>query len=443
MARPKPPERGSRAPVSGNPAPASGPLPARAPGEPVRILAVMQKVCYPPKDGATQRQFNLLRAVAANCRVDLLAFSQRDLEGSAADANRGREMLQRYCEGVEVFPIPAEHSRLRRGALLLLNLASPAPFPVQRHRSRAMGRSIGEHLRRRRYDLIHLDATILAEYGRLAPGIPALLVHHNVESELLRRRADGHRGLPGRLYLRLQAWKMRRFETRVAPAFRAHVAVSEADRALLLGHCPGADVRVISNGTDTEHLTPDPAREQARNLLFVGSMNWAPNPDAVLFFLREIWPLIKRDLPDAALDVVGIAPPPPVLEAARQDPAIRVHGFVEDVRPHLARATVFVVPLRMGGGTRLKILDAMAMGKAIVSTSIGAEGLGLEPGAEILLADRPADFAAQVVRLVNDPELRRTLGRNARARAVASYSWPRIGRDLLALYEQIAAAPRR
>lgn len=408
----------------------------------MRILALMQKVCCPPRDGATQRQFNLLRQTVGRSRVDLLAFDPKDLAGDGEEAARGRETLRRLCDEVEIFPIPSERSRLRYDLLLLLNLFSPAPFPVQRHRSRALRRAVRDRLRSRRYDLVHLDATVLAEYGRLSAGVPTLIVHHNVESTLLRRRAAGQRSLPGRLYLLLQAWKMRRFETRVAPGFRVHVTVSAADRDLLLGHCPGADIRVVPNGTDTDRLRPDPAAEQPRGLLFLGSMNYAPNPDAVLYFLREIWPLIKRDLAGATFDVVGIAPPAEVLEASRRDPAVRVHGYVEDIRPHLARAALFVVPLRIGGGTRLKILDAMAMGKAIVSTSVGAEGLALADGAEIVLADDPALFAASVVRLVNDPASRQSLGRRARERAVASYSWESSGRELLAIYEEIAGERR-
>lgn len=408
----------------------------------MKILAIMQKVCYPPRDGATQRQFNLLRQTSGHSRITLLAFNQKGLSDSDEDLARGREMLQHCCREVEIFPIPSEQSRLRYYLLLLLNLFSPVPFPVQRHRSRALRLAVREQLRRQRFDLVHLDATVLAEYGMLARGIPTLIVHHNVESVLLRQRAAGHRSLPARLYLRYQAWKFHRFETRIAPAFRVHITVSEHDRQLLLGHCPGANVRVICNGTDTDRLRPDPVAENSRTLLFLGSMNWAPNPDAVLFFLSQIWPLIKRDLPDVSFDVVGISPPGAVLAAASRDTAVRVHGFVADVRPYFAGAAVFVVPLRLGGGTRLKILDAMAMGKAIVSTSVGAEGLDLADGEEIVLADDPALFARSVVRLLNDPGARQALGRRARERAVASYSWEKSGRELLALYEEIAAENR-
>ncbi len=402
----------------------------------------MQKVCYPPRDGSTQRQYNLLRQTSGSSSIHLLAFNQRDLVGSEADLALGRETLGRLCASVQFFPIPTERSRLRRWCLLLLNLLSPAPFPVQRHRSRALRRAVREELRRRRFDLVHLNATALAEYGALAVGTPALIVHENVESALLRQRADRHPRLAGRLYLAFQAWKMRRFETRIAPGFRVHVTVSSRDRELLLGHCPGADVRVIGNGTDTDFFKPDPAAEQSRSVLFLGSMNWAPNPDAVLYFLNEIWPMIKREQDDVTFDIVGLAPPPALLEAARRDGAVRVHGFVEDVRPFYARAAVFVVPLRMGGGTRVKILDAMAMGKAIVSTTVGADGLDLANGREIILADAPALFARSVMRLLDDPEARQALGRSARERAVAGYSWKRIGRDLQALYEEIALGGR-
>lgn len=408
----------------------------------MKILAIMQKICYPPRDGATQRQFNLLKKTAAGNSVHLLAFHQRTLHESDEELARGREMLLRYCEEVDFFPIPTENRPLRYGSLLVLNLFSRAPFPVQRHRSCEMRRAIRERLKRHNYDLVHIDATALAEYGAIAGGTPAILIHHNVESDLLRRRADGRAGLPARLYLRLQAWKLRRFETRVTPLFRVNVTVSDQDRSLLLGHCPGADVRVIRNGADTDALRPDPAAEADRRLIFVGSLNWSPNPDAVLYFLDRIWPLVKRDVPGVTFDVVGIAPPREIVDFARRDDSVRVHGFVDDLGAWLAKATVFVVPLRMGGGTRLKILDAMAMGKAIVSTRLGAEGLDLAAGEEIILEDEPELFARTIVRLINDPGLRQALGRRARERVVRDYSWDKIGRDLQCLYEEVAAGGR-
>jgi glycosyltransferase involved in cell wall biosynthesis len=198
---------------------------------------------------------------------------------------------------------------------------------------------------------------------------------------------------------------------------------SEQDAARVAAVVPEARVEVVPNAVDPEHFLPRDAdpRPDGRTIVFFGAINYFPNTDGILFFLREVWPLVSSSLPGTRLEIVGPRPPPSVL--AHRGPTVEVTGFVEDLRPYLSRASVAVVPLRLGGGTRLKIVEAMAMGKAIVSTSLGAEGIDVRPGVDLLLEDDPRRFADAVVRVLRDRELAVRLGASAREVVVARYSW--------------------
>jgi glycosyltransferase involved in cell wall biosynthesis len=196
---------------------------------------------------------------------------------------------------------------------------------------------------------------------------------------------------------------------------------------------------------DIEYFRPTSATasEGERALIYTGGMNMFANRDAVLFFMREIWPHIKLGMPNATFYAVGQDPPPELLRIAKADPGIVVTGYVNDIRPFVARSSVYVVPLRVGGGTRLKVVDAMAMGKAIVSTHIGAEGIHVKSGENVLLVDEPREFAERTLRLLRDRSLRDRLGAAARRLAEDVYSWDKVGSKLQAIYESLVAMPRQ
>ena len=226
---------------------------------------------------------------------------------------------------------------------------------------------------------------------------------HNVEAEIWRRHSETRTGLARRLYRR-QHLRMLRYERRALEQFDGVLVVSDADRKTFARLYPGAirpDMHIVSTGVDTEFFSPAPAESSGRGLVFTGSMDWLPNEDAVSYFCREILPRIRTDEPEATFTVVGRAPTPAVRRLAAEH-RITVTGRVDDVRPYVSDAAVYVVPLRIGGGTRLKIFEAMAMGKAVVSTTVGAEGLPVENGEHLLLADEPHVFARSVVRLLRD-----------------------------------------
>jgi glycosyltransferase involved in cell wall biosynthesis len=204
------------------------------------------------------------------------------------------------------------------------------------------------------------------------------------------------------------------------------LAVSETDRDAFVPFVESGKLTVIPTGVDVEYFQPMPVEETANSLVFTGSMDWLPNEDAILYFVDAILPLIKQQCPDVSLEVVGRSPSRKLQALAEREKSMRLTGWVEDIRPFVARGSICIVPLRIGGGTRLKIFEAMAMSKTVVSTSVGAEGLPVRSGENILLADTPTDFAHSVVSLLRDPSERKRLGTSARALVQEKYSWPKV-----------------
>jgi glycosyltransferase involved in cell wall biosynthesis len=282
------------------------------------------------------------------------------------------------------------------------------------------------------FDLVVSDFVLPAVNLPARPPCPSVVFTHNVESEIWRRHAETKTGGLMRSLYRTQYRRMLRFEARALSRFDGVLAVSAADAETLRRLYPDliqAPIHVVQTGVDTEFFRPVTTAVTPKSLVFTGSMDWLPNEDAMLFFYREILPRIREQEPDVSLTIVGRAPTPAVARLA-QDPAITVTGRVDDVRPHLANGAVYIVPLRIGGGTRLKIFEAMAMGKAVVSTAVGAEGLPVRDGEHLLLADAPDAFASAVVRLFRDHDRRRAIETAARSLVVTQYDWAAVATDL-------------
>jgi glycosyltransferase involved in cell wall biosynthesis len=211
------------------------------------------------------------------------------------------------------------------------------------------------------------------------------------------------------------------------------------DKDTLESDSPQTEVKVIPNGVDTNYFKVSDGQPITNNVVFAGGMNWFPNRDAILYFSEEIWPLLKTEIPDLSFTLIGSSPPKKILDLGKTE-KIEVMGFVDDVRPYLARAAAYIVPIRAGGGTRLKILDALASGKAVISTSTGCEGLKVTPGRNILIGDSPAEFAKQVIKVCTDGDLMKSLGEEGRKLVEEKYSWKMIGDDLNSLYDSLISS---
>ena len=348
-----------------------------------------------------------------------------------------QDLAQRLAALAEVadvaaFPIPQEHSVWRLVWDHLRSISRNEVYTTFALDSRAFRECLVHVLRTRCFDVIHMDSLTLSGYLPLFGDLPVVCVHHNVESVLLRRRALAEGSPWRRAYLLHQAHLMEREERRWGGRCRLNVMVSDADRLELQRIVPEANSAVVPNGVDIDAFRPDAGREEG--MVFVGGHNWFPNRDALQYFCDAILPRVRAACGPTPVRWVGGGAPDEVRHEYADRHGVELTGYVPDVRPFVRDAACYVVPLRVGGGTRLKILDAWAMGKAVVSTSVGCEGLAAEDGRNILIRDDPEGFAHAVRAVLHDGSLRQRLGMEGRRTVERQYSWERIGDAMLALY---------
>jgi glycosyltransferase involved in cell wall biosynthesis len=407
----------------------------------MKVLWLSHNVPYPPQMGVTQRNYHLIRQLAQNAEVHLVALRQHALCPDEAALERARQELSSFCASVDVFELDWEMSTLAR-ARLAFSLFAGVPYDVIRYASHDLRTFLAtnpfESL-----DLVHLDTIGLAPYRDLLPQTPTVLNHHNIESHMLFRRAENTTQPVARLFFNWQASRTRAWERRLAAEVECNLVVSETDTERLREVVPGARVAVIANGVDVGYFDGPPNDDpEAASVVMVGSHGWYPNRDAALWFLDEIWPRIIAVKPNARWIVIGSEPDPRIIEAGQRDARIEVLGFVDDLRPDVDRSAVFVCPYHDGGGSRLKVLDSLAMRKALVSTPVGVEGIPLEDGTEFLLASSAEDFADCVLELFDDPARRVALGEAGRAHVERVFAWERIGETLTSHYSKLSSALR-
>jgi sugar transferase (PEP-CTERM/EpsH1 system associated) len=395
----------------------------------MRILWLKADLLLPLDKGGRLRTWHLMRHLAKSHVITYLSFGEPGQ--SPADLAGMREVA------ADVETIPRRDAPKGSWTFygdLAFRLADPLPYAIAKYRSRAFAGRVRALLAERRVDLLVCDFLCPAVNLPDVLPCPSVIFTHNVESEIWRRHAETKtRALPRRLY-ELQHRRMLRYEGRALSRFDGVLAVSDVDRDAFTRLYPNAarrPIKVVPTGVDTEYFAPAaaPAPPESRSLVFTGSMDWLPNEDAMLFFCRDVLPLIRAEEPATTLSIVGRAPTPAIARLGLQ-PGITVTGTVDDVRPYVRNAALSIVPLRIGGGTRLKIFEAMSMAKAVVSTGVGAEGLPITHREHLLLADQPAEFAGAVVGLLRDADSRRRLGAPARELVVTRYDWSAVAGDL-------------
>jgi glycosyltransferase involved in cell wall biosynthesis len=397
-----------------------------------RLLFLCQTLPYPPDGGVWIRTYHVMRQLAETFEITALCFERAATSGTTPGLKKGLAPLA----SVEVFPIPQRHSRLRFWCDHLRSAALRRVYTAYVYDSRAFQRRLAELLEIIPFDLIHVDSLDLARYLPACRELPVVCVHHDIESKLLQRRASVDRSAWRSAYFRYQSRRMEEVERRWCPRIALNVTCSEHDRERVAELAPGARIAVVPNGVDTGEFQPDSA--SGAGIAFVGGTNTFPNRDALEFFASGVLPHLGASARHMPIRWIGRA-----LPDQRRDYAARygidLTGYVEDVRPLLRQAACHIVPLRVGGGTRLKILNSWAMGKPVVSTSIGCEGLAAADGDNILIRDDPKDFARAIAAVLDDGELRRRLGERGRATAERLYSWDAIGRAMRETYLTVAS----
>ena len=408
----------------------------------MKILFLTPQLPYPPRQGTTIRNDGLIRHLAKRHTIDLLTFISPEQE---ADHN---SPLYKACRRIAYLPQPVRSAQQRA----IETLRSPLPDMALRLESPAMHNLVQSWLADG-YEIVQVEGIEMAQYGfhvykQQAVGVkrPLLIFDdHNCEYLLQKRNAltdlRQPKRWPAALYSLIQWQKLRHYERQICQRADTILAVSPIDQQALQELAPGAPITVIANGIDTT-TTESPVTNlpYPPTLLFTGKMDYRPNVDAVLWFADEVLPLIQQQAPTVRFQIVGMNPHTR-LDRLRANPAIVITGAVESVVPYFREATIYVAPLRVGGGTRFKVLDAMLHRKAIVSTTLGVEGLGVSDGQELLLADTPATFAAVVLRLLEDANnvgwLGKQLGANANHFVKQHYSWEAIIPRLESVYQQL------
>lgn len=389
---------------------------------PLRILILDEEFPYPVNTGKRTRSFNLYRRLSRHFDIRYLAYGNGDSEAARCF---------RY-EGLQPVPVDAQLPR-KNGATfylrLLGNLASRLPYIVTSHYSQAYEHAVRSSISEFRPDLIICEWTPYSYYVRDIPEARVLLSTHNIEADIWRRYFENESNIARRWYIREQWRKVRRFEKDCLNWVDAAIAVSNQDEDELRQIRADLRTLVVPNGVDLEYFVPLPHPVARNRLVFTGSMDWRPNQDAARYFAYEILPALRSLAPDVTCSFVGRDPPDDIRSLASID-GMDITGTVVDIRPFVESASVYVVPLRIGGGTRLKILEALAMGRAVVSTSVGAEGLELVDGKHILLADEPASFARLVHKLMQNPALCEEIGAEGRRLVEQRYGWDALAKSL-------------
>jgi sugar transferase (PEP-CTERM/EpsH1 system associated) len=397
----------------------------------MRILWVKIGGLWPLNTGGRLRSFHTIAELARRHRVTVLTTHD------PADDPTPLGTRLADCERVVSIPyVVPGHDSARFALALVRSWFSPLPVDIWRCRVPPLRKAVARHLAGGEVDLCVADYLAAAPNVAMNGRIPSILFTHNVEHMIWKRLCQVETRAWRRALLEVEWQKLRRYEAQACARAHRTVAVSEADRAMLAEHAPRARVDAVPTGVDTTYFQPDGSHETPGSLVFFGSMDWFPNEDGIAHFVEAILPRIRARMPEVSVTVAGRKPPARVRRLAAV-PGVRVTGTVEDVRPYVAEAAVCVVPLRVGGGTRLKIFEALAMGKAVVSTSVGAEGLPMIPGQHFLQADDPAAFADATSGLLQDPGRRRALGAAGRRLVEERYSWPQVAREFETICEDV------
>lgn len=397
-----------------------------------RILWVTNGLPYPPHSGFRQHDFHLITQAAQHYSIILCSLLE------SAEEVKLLDHIRPYCEDIAA-TVARRHTFKDHLPGVIDCLLSGRPLATHSFYDEKLAAYIREIASARHIDLVQIEHSFFAPYLTCLPqrhACKTVLSFHNLGGRQYRSMLKLDIGFRERCLFLLKWLLMRRWEAQWAAKFDHVLTVSPIEAKLLQAAEPTLSLSVIENGIDTQQCQLLPASSGPLTLLFVGTMGYPPNVDAVLWFCREILPRIQRQIPEVKLLVVGHHPRPEILKLSEQ-PDIIVTGHVPDVRPYYEQASVCIAPLRAGGGTRLKILEAMALGRPVVSTSLGCEGLHVTHDKELLIADTSSAFAKQVIGLFQSRALREQLAHQARKVVEAQYDWRMIGHKLLKVYEDL------
>lgn len=395
----------------------------------MKILFIAQLLPYPPDNGPRIKNFNTLKGLSENNEVVLVSFIRSDEERQLFS------FLRKYCS--EIYTVKIKRSMLYNIYYLLLSMLTRRSFLILRDSSRKMKNLVDNLVSDGNFDLIHIDQLNMAQFVEEIIHIPKVLDQQNVVSTIIKRGFEVKSSFLNKLLIYFEWRKLKKYEQKACGSFDAVFTVSEKDRELLKRLAPQQKrYYVIPIGVDLKDFPCIP-RKGGKDLLFVGTMYWPPNIEGVLWFYKEVFSLVLQKVDDVDLHIVGLNPPKKI-QSLNRDKQVFVDGYVSNLDHLIAESAVFIVPLRIGSGMRVKILNALAWGIPVVSTTVGCEGIDVTHGKDILIADNPEDFANAIIEVIFNQELVRHLVENGRKLVEEKHDWNIINQRIKFAYQEIS-----
>lgn len=388
--------------------------------------------------GVLQRSYYLMREAARYHDVYVIAFRQRAHQPQDSDVDDAINAILEFAHVCGVYDLPEYSLVGGRYGLSVRSILTRRPFTILWGESKEYAKCVAKVMMDVHPEVVHFDTISLAPYLKQTNGVTAILNHHNVESNMLRRRASVEKNFLKSLYFWQEAIRLAAYERRVAKRFARHLACADLDADRLRGVIGSCPIDIVPNGVDLEYFykRPEDLEVAEDTLIFVGGLSWYPNSSAIEFFLREVWPRLLVKHPNLEFTIVGRGCPATIRKYADSDRRVKLLGFVDDIRPLVHASCIYVCPIFDGGGTKLKMLDAMAMGAAIVAHPVACEGLGLTDGKEVFIASSVMEFVDGVEQLLSDRARRKQLGDAARSHVETHFGFCSIGEKLAKIYAE-------
>ncbi|NLD98542.1 MAG: glycosyltransferase [Fibrobacter sp.] len=404
----------------------------------MNLLWLSHLLPFPPKGGAAQRSYHLIKSVSEHFNIDLVAFNQRKIHKGKAQIDSAVVEFKKFCSDVHVFKIPSDTFYFGNSILAIKSLLSPLPYNINWLFSPEVHSFVKNLSKNKQYDLIWCDTISLIPYVKYFNAKVSILNHHNIESDTMFRRSENESNLFKKAYYKLEGVKLQKTEKKYCNFFSLNVTCSELDKYRLQSRLLSGKICIIPNGVDTDYFKATARPQKPNSLIFAGTLSWYPNKQAVLFFIDKIWPLLKIKNPLVHISFIGKDPPERLIQLSKKCPQIKVTGFVDDVRPYIEEASVYVCPIMDGGGTKLKILDALSMGKAIVAHPVACEGIDVRENEEVLFAETPEQFVDKIDFLLSN-DFRFSMGIKGRSLIERLYSYKQIGKTLITELKSLTA----
>ena len=402
-----------------------------------KVLWLSHFIPFPPKGGNLQRSYNLIKELSKAHDVTLLTFNQSNIIGTPESLQAAQKHFSEFCTLADVLPIPSERTKAQRAILLLKGLLPWRTYTVSWLESKEFAAKLKALISNNHFDIIHVDTISLTPYVNHLKNIKVVLNHHNIESAMMLRRAENENNLLKKFYFYQEGIKLQRLERRICNKFDLNITCSDLDSERLKAIAGITDCISIPNGVDLDYFQPIATRIKPKSLVFAGGLSWYPNLDAMTFFLKSVWPELVKQIPGISMTVIGKNPPAWMLEMQKEFSNLHIAGFVDDVRPYLAEAQIYICPIKDGGGTKLKVLDALAMGKALIADEIACEGIEVVNNKSVIFASTPAEYIEKIKYLIDNPTIGEELARNGTQLIQNQYSFQSIGKKMADIYNNL------